>query len=127
MKNDYLDEDDDPVHNDGTVDGTEEEYKMKGGMILIKRKRPKIIRSVRFNKNKDPENYCREKIMLCTPWRNEKKDLLKGFETYQDRFETVKDQIEENSKQYENHFEVIDSAVEEIESEESNTIVAPDA
>ena len=96
----------------------EEEYEVKGGMILIKRKRPKIIRSVRFNKNKDPENYCCEKIMLYTPWRNEKKDLLKDFETYQDRFETVKHQIEENSKQYENHSEVIDSAVEEIESEE---------
>jgi predicted nucleic acid-binding Zn-ribbon protein len=65
--------------------------------------------------------------MLYIPWRNEKKDLLKDFETYQDRFETVKRQIEENSKQYENHSEVIDSAVEEIESEESNAIVAPDA
>ena len=53
--------------------------------------------------------------MLYTSWRNEKKDILKDFKTDQDRFETVKNQIEQNSKNYENNSEVIDSAVEQIE------------
>jgi hypothetical protein len=41
-----------------------DEYEMKGGTTLVKRQKPRIIRPVRFNKNKDPENYCREQIML---------------------------------------------------------------
>ena len=104
-----------------------DEYEMKGGITLIKRQKPRIIRSVRFNKNKDPENFCREQIMLYTAWRNETTDLLKDFQTYQDRFEALKDVIEQNRKQYEHHTEVLDQAVQDIESEESSTVVAPNA
>ena len=80
-----------------------DKYEMKGGITLVKRQKPRIIRSVRFNKNKDPENYYREQIMLYTAWRNETTDLLKDFQTYQDRFQVAKDEIEQNRKQYENH------------------------
>ena len=83
--------------------------------------------SVRFNKNKDPENYYREQIMLYTAWRNETRDLLKDFQTYQDRFQVVKDEIKQNRTQYENHIDVLDQAVQDIESEESSNIVAPNA
>ncbi len=81
----------------------------------MKRQKPRIIRSVRFNKNKDQENYCREQIMLYTAWRNEAKDLLKDSQTYQDRFNIIKDEVEKNRKQYENHTEVLDQAVQDIE------------
>ncbi len=104
-----------------------DEYEMKGGITLIKRQKPRIIRSVRFNKNKDPENFCREQIMLYTASRNETTDLLKDFQTYQDRFEVLKDVIEQNRKQYEHHTEALDQAVQDIESEESSTVVAPNA
>ena len=104
-----------------------DKYEMKGGITLVKRKKRRIIRSVRFNKNKDPENYYREQIMLYTAWRNETTDLLKDFQTYQDRFEVVKDEIKQNRKQYENHTDVLDQAVQDIESEESGNIVAPNA
>ena len=104
-----------------------DKYEMKGGITLVKRQKPRIIRSVRFNKNKDPENYYREQIMLYTAWRNETTDLLKDFQTYQDRFEVVKDEIKQNRKQYENHTDVLDQAVQDIESEESGNIVAPNA
>ena len=33
------------------------EYKLEGGMKLIKRKKAKIIRYVRYYKDKDPENH----------------------------------------------------------------------
>ena len=102
-------------------------YEIKGGITLVKRKKPRIIRSVRFNRNKDPENYCREQIMLYTAWRNETTDLLKDVQTYQDQFEVVKDEIKQNRKQYENHTEILDQAVQDIESEESGNIVAPNA
>ncbi len=104
-----------------------DDYEMKGGIMLIKRQKPRIIRSVRFDKNKDPENFCREQIMLYTAWRNETTDLLKDFQTYQDRFEVLKDVIEQNRKQYEHHTEVLYQAVQDIESEESSTIVARNA
>ena len=97
---------------------------MKGG-ITVKRQKPRTIRSVRFNKNKDPENYCREQIMLYTAWRNETMDLLKDSQTYQERFEVVKNGIEQNRKQYENHAEILDQAIQDIESEESGSIIAP--
>ena len=107
LENDFSDNvDDDLSDNDGLLHESDQ-YQMKGGITLIKRQKPRIIRSVRFNKNKDPENYCREQIMLYTPWRNEKKDVLKNFNTYQDRFEHIKELIEENRKQYENHSAVV--------------------
>ena len=56
-----------------------DKYEMKGGIMVVKRKKTRIIRSVRFNKNKYPENYYREQIMLYTAWRNETTDLLKDL------------------------------------------------
>ena len=47
-----------------------DEYEMKGRITLVKRHKPRIIRSVRFNKTKNPENFCKEQIMLYTAWRN---------------------------------------------------------
>ena len=101
-----------------------DEYEMKGGITLVKKQKPRIIRSVRFNKNKDPENYYREQIMLYTVWRNETTDLLKDSQTYQEQFEVVKNEIEQNRKQYKNHAEILDQAVQDIESEEPGNIVA---
>ena len=73
-----------------------DKYEMKGGITLVKRQKPRIIRPVRFNKNKDPENHYREQIMLYTAWRNEGRDLLKDFQAYQDRSEVAKDEIKQN-------------------------------
>ena len=64
--------------------------------------------------------------MLYVPWRNENNDLLLNFQTYQDRFESVKEIVDQNSKMYENHTEVLDEAVQNIESEEFAS-VAPNA
>lgn len=80
--------DDDPPDENNEIDDTTK-YKKRGGMKLVKRKRAKIIRSVRFNKEKDPENYYREQLMLYTPWRNEQTDLIKDCETYQHRYQQV--------------------------------------
>ena len=129
---DYLPESiiDDNLDNDVCdLEQTSEndKYEMKGGITLVKRQKPRIILSVRFNKDKDPENYYREQIMLYTAWRNESRDLLKDFQTYQDRFEVAKDEIKQNRKQYENHSDILDQAVQNIESEESGNIVAPNA
>ena len=132
LTNDYLPENNENDNLDDDLSNMEhasenDEYEMKGGITLVKRQKPRIIRSVRFNKNKDPENYCREQIMLYTAWRNETTDLLKEFQTYQDRLEDVKDLIELNREQYENHTEILDRAVQDIESEEFGNVVAANA
>ena len=120
--NDYLPENDfgDNLDDDLTLDELElcQEHDLKGGLKLVKRYKPKIIRSVRFNKNKDPENYSREQLMLYIPWRNEKKDLIQNCETYQERFEQVKNIIAQNRLQYECNTEIIDKAIEDIENDE---------
>ena len=54
-----------------------------------KRKKARIIRSVWFNKQADPEKHYRELIMLFTAWRNEEIDLLGGFSSYQDRYSAL--------------------------------------
>lgn len=69
------------------------EYKLKGGLKLVKRKKPKIIRSVRYQKDEDPENHYREKFMLYTPWRNESTDLINSSKTYQEQFQKVKTEV----------------------------------
>jgi len=85
---------------------------------LVKRQKSRIICSVRFNKNKDPENYSREQLMLYTPWRNENKDLIQNCETFQERYEQLKNTIAQNKRQYDCHAEVLDDAIENDELEE---------
>lgn len=120
--------DDDPCNdNDGIG---EHEYQLKGGMKLVKRKRPKIIRSVRFHKNKDPENYYREQLMLYTPWRNENNDLNKNCQTYQERYEQLESVVSKSRQQYECHTEILDKAEEDImnnQLDDSSEPVAPNA
>ena len=60
--------------------------------IIHKRKVPKVIRFVNYKYKLDPENYCRERLLLYTPWRHEETDLYYGKETYIEAFE-VKDNV----------------------------------
>ena len=86
--------DDEPYNMDNNVDEEQSEtqqLKLRGGMKLVKRKKPKIIRSIRFHKSKDPENHYREQLMLYSPWRNENTDLLRDYKTYQGRFSQIKE------------------------------------
>ena len=62
--------------DDDNSQGSDLLYKTKNGIKYKKRKVPRIIRYVKYNKKKDPENYFREQLMLFVPWRNEQKDLL---------------------------------------------------
>ena len=48
----------------------------KNGTKYKYQKVPKVIRYVRYNQTKDPENYFREQLMLFMPWRNEQKTCL---------------------------------------------------
>ena len=125
--NDFLPEtnfedstDDDPnsIHVTNSV-CEPNEYKLKGGMKLVKRKKPKIIRSVRYHKEKDPENHFREQLVLYTPWRKKGTDLIKECQTYQEHFEQIKDEVLYKRNQYEYHSEMLDKAMDDISSTNS--------
>ena len=65
-----------------------------------KRSIARVIRSVWFNKEKDPEKHYRELIMLFTPWRNEETDLLANSSSYKACILLMKDAISEQMKEY---------------------------
>ncbi|KAE9543469.1 hypothetical protein AGLY_002269 [Aphis glycines] len=86
----------------------------KPNKYIHKRKIRKIIRYVRFNVDKNEQDFYREKIMLFLPWRNEKTDLLdinckQVYETnidqikmlYQQFNKVVETQLDDNEIQIE--------------------------
>ena len=65
-----------------------------------RRSKARVLRSVWFNKEKEPEKHYRELLMLFTQWRNEETDLLGNFASYQDRCMVLSNVIKEQMKQY---------------------------
>ena len=75
-------------------------YETKNGIRYKKRKVPRIIRYVRYNKKNDAENYYRERLMLFIPWRNEQEDLISSFDTFAAHYNSLKTSIESKSNEY---------------------------
>ena len=69
-------------------------YKAKNGTRYKTGKVPKIIRYVRDNKKKDLESYGREQVLLFILWRNEQKDLLSSFDTFEAHYNSLKTSVE---------------------------------
>ena len=67
---------------------------------IKKRSQARIIRSVWFNREAQPERHFRELLMLFTPWRNEVTDLLKNYSSYEEHYMTRRDEISEQMQQY---------------------------
>ena len=128
-KND--DDDNESTSSDENEDSLEDEngaegkhfsdllYKAKNGTRYKKRKVPKIIRYVRYNKKKDLENYCREQLMLFIPWQNEQKDILASFDTFEAHYNSLKISIESKSNEYEHHTEELEVTRQMIQDEEN--------
>ena len=51
---------------------------------LYKCMEPKVIHFINYKYKLDPENYCRERLLLYTPRRCEERDLYHGKQTYID-------------------------------------------
>ena len=56
--------------------------KLPNNKIMKLRKKCKIIRFVNYKFKIDPENYCREKLLLYIPWINNELNILQSFTTY---------------------------------------------
>ena len=92
------------------------------------RKVPRIIRYVRYNKKKDPENYFREQLMLFVPWRNEQKDLMGSFGTYEACYNSLQTSLVSKRNEYEHHAEELEVARQMMEIEERDyDQIAPNA
>ena len=85
-------------------------YKTKNGTKYKKRKVPRIIRYVKYNKKKDPEYYFREQLIFFVPWRNEHKDLLGSFDTYEAHYNSVQMSLIPKRNEYEHHIEELELA-----------------
>ena len=104
--------------DDDNSQGSDLLYKTKNGIKYKKRKVPRIIRYVKYNKKKDPENYFREQLMLFAPWRNEQKDLLGSFDTYEAHYNSVQTSLIPKRNEYEHHIEELELARQMMEDEQ---------
>ena len=87
-------------NNDDGDDDNHTHSKCKSSKKNKRRKIVRIIRSVWFNKETEPEKYFRELIMLFTSWRNDNTDLIGNCLPYQDYFSLFAHKINEKMKQY---------------------------
>ena len=94
-------------------------YQAENGTKYKKRKVARIIRYVKYNKKNDSENYYRERLMLFIPWRNEEKDLISGFATFEAHYKALKTSIEPKSNEYEHHAEELELARQMMEDEDN--------
>ncbi|KAJ8048374.1 ATP-dependent DNA helicase PIF1 [Holothuria leucospilota] len=90
-----------------------------GALQFKKRTKAKVVRYVRFNKQNDLENYCREQLMLFHPWRNESN--LKGtFETFQEQYKLLETSLKEKEAGYNHNSEAVDQAIESLDTEDND-------
>lgn len=88
------------------------------GSILVKRRVPKIIHSVKFNVKKDPDQYYREQIMLFHPWREET-SLQGQSSSFEEEYEKWKTEIDEHRRLFKafGDQEGIDEIIENVNQE----------
>ena len=104
--------------DDGNIQSSDLLYKAKNGTKYKKRKVPRVIRYVKYNEKKDPENYFREQLMLFVPWRNEQKDLFGSFNTFEAHYKSVQTSLIPKRNEYEHHVEELELARQMMEDEQ---------
>ena len=77
------------IDDDQNDDDDYDEHSKVTSSKIKKRTKARIIRSVWFNKEAEPEKHYRELIMLFTPWRNEETDLLGMCSSYHERYNAI--------------------------------------
>ena len=97
---DHLPLEDEDENNDDELCDENTESCISSKKSIKKRRQARIIRSVWFNKETQPEKHYRELIMLFTPWRNEQTDLMRNYSSFQEHYIARYDEINEQMKQY---------------------------
>lgn len=57
---------------------------------LQKRRRAKVLKFMNYSLEKDPENYCREQVMLYTPWREDAEVEDNPCATFLQKLDTIR-------------------------------------
>ena len=90
----------------------------KNGMTIKKRRNARVILYVRFNKENDPENFYRERLLLFLPWKNEMLDLKMNHATYEDAYIANKQHIDSKRAEYEHNAEILQQAMQDAQTED---------
>ena len=101
--------DDDPYSSDNCDTNPTDKITLDNGDIMRKRQNRKILRYVRYSKEKDPDNYYRERLLLFYPWRQEE-CLKQDLQTYEERYSEVQEEIVQKQKEYEYNVDEFDKA-----------------
>ena len=67
---------------------------------MNKRRHEAVIRFRKFNREKEPSNWFRAKLMLYFPWYSEEADLLGGCSSYEEHYRRVHTIVSANEKKY---------------------------
>ena len=94
-----YDHDDDMDSQDVVSDGTVTRFPC--GTCVRKRCKQKVIYTHITPLNQDREEHFREKIMLYTHWRNDERDLISQYGTFEESFSAKKVEIDRNIASYE--------------------------
>ena len=118
--------DDECDHVTNVLDGDDQEipdsedmpkkiYLRDGSGTMSRRKREAVIRFRKFNVEKEQEDFCRAKLMLFLPWRNEQRDLLKDYPDYSAHYKAVVDEMIEQERKFTVNLASTYSAMEHME------------
>ena len=83
-----------------------------------RRKVPRILRSCRFNKEKEREKHFRELIMLYTSWRVEARDLTSVTELFEEQYNLQKKTIDLVRGEYEKFAKEVNDAEDNEQRED---------
>ena len=67
---------------------------------MVKRKTEAMIRFFKYSKDSNPSNYYRSRLMLYYPWYMKASDLLGGYESYEEHYNYVLNEIIQNKRKY---------------------------
>ena len=94
----------DVLEDDGEIPDTEDMprkiFLRDGSGTMNRRKREAVIRFRKFNVEKEQEDFCRAKLMLFLPWRDEIRDLLKDYQSYSAHYNDVMNQLKEQESKF---------------------------
>ena len=83
-----------------TEDMPKKIYLRDGSGTMNRRKKEAVIRFRKFNVEKEQEDFCRAKLMLFLPWRDEIRDLLKDYQSYSAHYNDVMNQLKEQESRF---------------------------
>ena len=96
-------------HNDGECDAlpasesdtTSTRITLTDGFGKMNKRRVEaVIRFRKYNKESEPTNWYRAKLMLYYPWYNEQTDLLGGYSSYAEHYRHVSTDVYANESKY---------------------------